>query len=57
VGIKEYIEIDGLICKEGGWSEEEYANFMDNIIEVVESYGAQMAGSFKLKSEEDLEKN
>jgi len=54
MGIKEYIEIKGVIAKDGGWSAEEYADFVDKIIELGENYGAQIGLSFQLKSEEEL---
>ena len=55
--MKRYIEIDGLIYRPSGWTEQEHDDFMDEIIDVVEKWDGQAALGFRRRSEKELEDN
>lgn len=56
--MKQYLTISLCrIYKPDGWTEAQYADFTDKMIELAESYGPdiQMSATYQLQSEEELD--
>ena len=52
---KQFIGVDQIIYHPRGWKKETFDKFIDDMIDLVESYGGQMGGGFCLMTEEELE--
>lgn len=51
--MRDYISINnGMVYKEGGWSEEEYQLFVDGMIELADSFEAGLFATFQLEDED-----
>lgn len=48
-----YIVVDGPVEKSTGFTKEEFDNFIDRFVALVEEFGAVTACSFKLMTEEE----
>lgn len=51
--MKQYLNMQGLIYKEEGWSEEDEDKFIDEYIALIEKFNAQTATSFRPSSEDE----
>lgn len=52
---KQYLQIDGLVFREDGWTEDDETTFTNELIELIEKHNGQAGLGFQLKSEEELE--
>lgn len=55
--IKQYIEFSGSVYKPDSWTDEQYDEFVDKMVELAESFGdsVQLACTYAKKSEEEME--
>lgn len=52
---REYLVLDQIIFKKGGWSKSEHNEFLDSFIELVENFNAQAGGGCNLHTEEEID--
>ena len=55
MGLKEYIRVDQIVHREGGWTEEQYDEFIDAYIDLIEEFNSTTGGGFQLMTEEELD--
>lgn len=53
--MKTYIKLEGLVFKPDGWSDGQFDQFVDKMIELAESFGNEVQSSVSFERKDELE--